>query len=75
MIDADFGDYEGVRRVSYGSNDDEYGRACFVPVCEQCGRFVKADASIKFALETISDEPNATCSRCGRTRMLFEGFL
>lgn len=68
-------EYERTRRVVYGDKDSEYGQATFVPVCLNCGRFVKADPSIKFGLETIAPGPNATCSRCGRTEMLFEGFL
>jgi hypothetical protein len=75
VISFDPAEYEGVRRVSYGDSDDEYGKAVFVPVCETCGRFVKADKTVTFGEHTISDKPNATCSRCGRTHMLFEGFL
>ena len=65
--------YEGVRRVTYG--EGEYEGATFVPVCPQCGRFVKPDATKRFQAETIVDEPDATCSRCGRVQMLFEGFI
>lgn len=56
------GDYENMRRVVYGDSG-----AQFVPVCETCGRFVKADESIGLCQwdETLSPEPNATCSRCG----------
>ena len=52
------------------------GGATFVPVCENCKRFVKADDSI-FTNERrgLSKDPNATCSKCGRTHMLFEGFI
>lgn len=67
-------EYEGVRRVVYGQ-DDEYSGATFIPVCETCGRFVKADPMLTINEYTISDEPNATCSKCGRTHMLFEGFI
>jgi hypothetical protein len=74
MIDSDH-DYEGVRRVVYGDHSDEYGGATFIPVCEHCGRFVKADKMMRFKGETISDETNATCSKHGRTHMLFEGFI
>lgn len=70
------GEYESVRRITYGSGeDDAYAGNSFIPVCSTCGRFVKADATIRFKNETIADEPNATCSKCGRTQMLFEGFL
>lgn len=52
------------------------GGACFVPVCEKCGRFVKADKTILVnEIQGLSKEPNATCSKCGRTHMLFEGFV
>ena len=67
------GEYENLRRVVYG--DGEYEGATFIPVCDQCGRFVKPDSSIRFGHETILDEPNATCAKCGRTKMLFEGFI
>jgi len=67
--------YEGARRISYGATEDSYG-AVFIPVCEKCGRFVKADAEIKVnESEGLADEPNATCKKCGRVKMLFEGFL
>jgi hypothetical protein len=73
-IGRDICDYAEMRRVCYGTND-EYGRATFVPVCEKCGRFVKADKTVKFADDTIANQPNATCKKCGRVQMLFEGFL
>lgn len=64
------GDYENVRRIEY-----EEG-ATFVPVCEKCGRFVKADNSVWISEGIgLKDCPNATCSKCGRTKMLFEGFI
>lgn len=64
--------YENARRVIYGDSG-----AQFVPVCEKCGRFVKADSTIGLCKldENLSPEPNATCSKCGRTHMLFEGFI
>jgi len=62
--------YENGPRVGY------QGGAQFVAVCETCGRFVKADATIKVSEGNgLSSGPNATCSKCGRTRMLFEGFI
>ena len=62
--------YESVRRVCFD------GGATFVPVCEVCGRFVKADENITVnGLGEISLFPNATCSKCGRTHMIFEGYL
>lgn len=70
-------EYENMRRLIYGDdNDGEGGNACFVPVCEKCNRFVKADDLIKVSEFTgLSKEPNATCSKCGRTHMIFEGFI
>jgi len=64
-------DYAGMRRVCYD------GGATFVPVCETCGRFVKADKEIKVCLGggTLSPDTNATCAKCGRTHMIFEGFM
>lgn len=66
-------EYEGVRRVVYGQG--EYAGATFIPVCPACGRFVKADATMRFQGDTIANEPNATCNKCGRVKMLFEGFM
>lgn len=60
--------YENTRRIVYEDG------ATFVPVCEKCGRFVKADDSITVKADGLSKEPNASCSKCGRTFMLFEGF-
>jgi hypothetical protein len=66
-------EYTETRRVTYG--EGEYEGATFVPVCVTCGRFVKADATIRFGANTIATGPNATCAKCGRTEMLFEGFI
>jgi len=67
--------YESVRRVVYGEKGSEWEGATFIPVCEKCSRFVKPDKMMRFKNETISNKNNATCSKCGRTHMLFEGFL
>ena len=67
-------EYEGVRRVVYGAGT-EYEGATFVPVCPNCGRFVKADEGHSFHGTTIEPGPNATCKKCGRVEMLFEGFV
>ena len=65
-------EYEGVRRICYG----EHAAAQFVPVCLKCGRFVRADKVMRFGGPHWQPiEPNATCSRCGRTAMLWEGFI
>lgn len=58
--------YENVRRVQYGT-------ATFVPVCEKCGRFVKADEFISLDYQEQPRGKNATCKKCGRTKMLFKG--
>ena len=64
------GEYADARRVSYESG------ATFVPVCQKCGRFVAPDSTVKVNEERgLADEPNATCSKCGRVKMLFEGFI
>lgn len=62
--------YENMRRVVYGEG------ATFVPVCETCGRFVVADESVQVNdITGLSPSCNATCSKCGRTHMVFEGFI
>ncbi|MGK7344995.1 MAG: hypothetical protein ACNS63_04225 [Candidatus Nitrospinota bacterium M3_3B_026] len=65
-------EYESTRRVCYGSEDKDPGLAVFVPVCPRCGRYVKADAEI-FIWKP--EEPNATCKKCGRVSMYFEGYF
>lgn len=63
-------EYESVRRVVYG------GGATFVPVCSRCSRFVKADSTVLVNEATgLRPGPNASCARCGRVSMLFEGFV
>jgi len=62
-------EYEGVRRIIYGDEG-----MMFIPVCETCGRFVKADESIS-VWQVKSGSPTATCTKCGRTTMPFEGYL
>lgn len=65
--------YEWVnfRRVTYKGTG-----VCFIPVCTKCGRFVTADNSIKFNVEYgfNKKEANATCKKCGRVGMIFEGY-
>lgn len=66
--------YENMARVVYLCGVGE--NAVFVPVCEKCNRFVKADKTIQInEITGLKDESNATCSKCGRTKMLFEGFI
>lgn len=62
-------EYVDTRRVQY-----ECG-ATFVPVCETCHRYVKADETILSGDSGLHPGCNATCSKCGRTRMVFEGFM
>jgi hypothetical protein len=63
-------EYEGTRRVQFT------GGATFIPVCPNCSRFVKADSVIhQNGLGELVREPNATCSKCGRVEMPFEGFI
>lgn len=62
-------EYENTRRVRYGELQ-------FVPICEKCGRFIKPDDTIFVnGFDQLKDQPNATCSKCGRTKMIFEGFF
>ena len=63
-------EYENVRRIQY------HGGATFIPVCTKCGQFVKADEIIFVNEETgVKNMPNATCNKCGRIMMPFEGFM
>lgn len=62
--------YEGVRRVQYGDEG-----ATFIPVCEKCGRFVKAPATMQFVYEGPPRGPHTECSKCGPTQMIFEGYI
>jgi uncharacterized Zn finger protein len=61
-------EYENTRRLVYGEG------AHFVPVCETCGRFVKADKEVLFDAWDQPKGPNATCKKCGRVQMLWEGW-
>ena len=63
------GEYEGTHRLVYGEG------ATFLPVGEKCGRFVKADATVTLRGDGQPAGPNATCSRCGRVQMLWEGYV
>lgn len=64
-------EYANTRRITYGDTG-----ASFVPVCKKCGRYVKSDKTVKInEINGLHPGPNCTCSKCGRTRMIFEGFL
>ncbi len=68
-------EYEEGPRVSYDCGDDG-GHAQFVRVCPKCGRFVTADPTVMVSeVSGLKDQPNATCSKCGRVQMPFEGFM
>lgn len=60
--------YENVGRKVYGEG------MTFVPVCKHCFRFVKADEEVITDAWDQPKGPNATCKKCGRTEMLFEGY-
>lgn len=65
-------EYENVRRITYGNDEC----LVFVPVCSNCGRFVVADETVN--VNELSGQPsgdNATCSKCGRVSMIFEGYV
>lgn len=67
-------EYENMRRVVYDCQGD--GDAVFVPVCEKCRRIVKADTTIAVNdFNGLKDAPNATCSKHGPVKMIFEGFF
>jgi len=51
------------------------GGATFIRRCENCMRFVKPDKTIRESqVYGLVDEPNATCAKCGRTKMIFLGY-
>lgn len=51
--------------------------AVFIRRCIKCGKFVKPDSTIKQSLwdGRLDYRPNAECKKCGRTSMIFEGFI
>lgn len=66
------GEYENMRRVVYGGDEDGDGQFVCIPVCPHCGRFVKADDG---CFVNDDSKPNATCAKCGRIRMIDEGYV
>jgi uncharacterized Zn finger protein len=58
-----------MRQIIYGEG------ATFTPVCEKCGRFVSPDKEVLTSGDGQPVGPNATCSRCGRVAMTFEGYV
>jgi len=62
MYDDDL--YENTHRAIYGEDDEAL---VFLRICRYCGRFVTADDTAN------RTDINATCKRCGRVLMPFEG--
>ena len=62
-------EFENTRRIQYENG------ATFVPKCVTCGRFVKPDETVQSNDSGLRNVCNATCQRCGRTNMYFEGFM
>ena len=64
-------EYVRMRRIVYGDG------ATFVCVCEKCGRFVKPPKTMSFnGLDELVQESNKiNCSKCGSSKMPFEGFV
>lgn len=61
-------DYEGTTRIVYDEG------ATFVPVCEKCGRYVKAPKTVLVNGLGEVKEPDINCSKCGKSKMIFEGY-
>lgn len=62
-------EYENTKRIQYENG------AVFVPKCVKCGRFVKPDETVYSNDSGLRKAPNATCKKCGRIEMIFEGFM
>ena len=63
--------YQETSRITYGSEG-----AMFIPVCSKCSRFVKANPEVTFDWRGQPvDMPNAKCSKCGETQMIWDGYL
>jgi len=74
MIYGEF-EYENTRRIGYPLDEGE-GTAWFLPVCLNCGRYVKMDNSIKWSeSKGLKDQFNATCKKCGRIKINIEAIL
>lgn len=67
------------KRIVVDVPDCETDGATFIRRCNICCRFVKVDETLSFKVHkpsgSLCPEPNATCSRCGRTTMIFEGYI
>jgi len=63
-------EYIKMLRITYGDG------LTFLPICKKCKRFVKSDSFVLInGVGRLSDRENATCSQCGRTHMIFEGWF
>jgi C4-type Zn-finger protein len=56
-----------------------YGEMMFLRRCPTCMRFVKADNTLPYFENVLTEEkrfePNATCKKCGRVEMDFLGYI
>ena len=53
-----------------------YGDFSFRVICPNCGEPVKADDSIDIGTDgNFINQPNATCVKCGRIEMPFDGTI
>jgi len=58
------------KRIVYGDG------AIFIARCAKCNRFVKIPKSMKFnGFGEYIQEDNVDCKKCGRTHLIFEGFI
>ena len=64
-------EFENEKRIIYGDG------AVFLKRCKKCYRFVKAPKSMLFnwLTDRYVEENNVTCSKCGPTSLIFEGFV
>ena len=52
-----------------------YGNLSFHAVCPNCLEPVETDDSIDIGKDGYIKQPNATCSKCGRVEMPFDGII
>ncbi len=60
------------RTITFG--EGEFEGMTFIPKCEKCGRYVRADREVKIDFEGQPKGSNATCSQHGRVEMIFIGY-
>ena len=63
------GNYENMRRITYGEGTS------FIPVCQKCKRFVKIPKTAFIDGEGTIKEPEVECAKCGKSKMIFEGYF